>query len=321
MDRDIRRGVRLRLDTLENRDVPALVDFSQLAVDPSSYDATHILAKWTDGLAHGTRYTQTAATLGNGLCRLTLKANVTVAQAVKARQRVADDRARAAGLSHHDRADAERSVVRLALGPEQHRPDRRRRRRRHRRSGSLEHEHRQRSEPSSPSSTPASTTTTPDLAANIWRQLRTRSPATASTTTATASSTTSTATTSPTTTATRWTTTATARTWPAPSARSATTASAWPASNWTCQIMALKFLDANGSGYLSDAIRAINYAVANGRQGRQQQLGRRRLRHGDGDRDQQRPRQGHHLRRRRRQRRHQQRRQSRLSRPTTRATT
>jgi subtilisin family serine protease len=31
--------------------------------------------------------------------------------------------------------------------------------------------------------------------------------------------------------------------------------------NWSSSIMALKFLDANGSGYLSDAIRAINYAT------------------------------------------------------------
>jgi subtilisin family serine protease len=31
--------------------------------------------------------------------------------------------------------------------------------------------------------------------------------------------------------------------------------------NWSSSIMALKFLDADGSGYLSDAIRAINYAT------------------------------------------------------------
>ena len=34
--------------------------------------------------------------------------------------------------------------------------------------------------------------------------------------------------------------------------------------NWDVQIMALKFLDADGSGSISDAIEAINYAVANG---------------------------------------------------------
>ncbi len=33
---------------------------------------------------------------------------------------------------------------------------------------------------------------------------------------------------------------------------------------WNVRIMALKFLDANGNGYTSDAIRALNYAVANG---------------------------------------------------------
>ena len=34
--------------------------------------------------------------------------------------------------------------------------------------------------------------------------------------------------------------------------------------NWHVQIMALKFLDAAGGGYESDAIAALNYAVANG---------------------------------------------------------
>ena len=33
---------------------------------------------------------------------------------------------------------------------------------------------------------------------------------------------------------------------------------------WRTKIMGLKFLDASGSGYLSDAIRALDYAVANG---------------------------------------------------------
>ena len=33
---------------------------------------------------------------------------------------------------------------------------------------------------------------------------------------------------------------------------------------WNVQLMALKFLDANGVGYTSDAIRALDYAVANG---------------------------------------------------------
>ncbi len=34
--------------------------------------------------------------------------------------------------------------------------------------------------------------------------------------------------------------------------------------NWRCKLMACRFLDENGSGYASDAIDAINYAVANG---------------------------------------------------------
>src|SRR5207249_2153722 len=34
--------------------------------------------------------------------------------------------------------------------------------------------------------------------------------------------------------------------------------------DWHAKIMQLKFLGANGSGNLSDAIRALNYAVANG---------------------------------------------------------
>lgn len=33
---------------------------------------------------------------------------------------------------------------------------------------------------------------------------------------------------------------------------------------WNTRIMPLKFLDANGSGYMSNAVRAVNYAVANG---------------------------------------------------------
>jgi subtilisin family serine protease/subtilisin-like proprotein convertase family protein len=34
--------------------------------------------------------------------------------------------------------------------------------------------------------------------------------------------------------------------------------------NWRVQLMALKFLDANGSGYTSGAVRAIDYAIAHG---------------------------------------------------------
>src|SRR5439155_17767879 len=34
--------------------------------------------------------------------------------------------------------------------------------------------------------------------------------------------------------------------------------------NWSVEIMALKFLNANGSGYTSDAVSALDFAVANG---------------------------------------------------------
>lgn len=34
--------------------------------------------------------------------------------------------------------------------------------------------------------------------------------------------------------------------------------------NWDIQIMTLKFLDKDGSGYMSNAVKAVNYAVANG---------------------------------------------------------
>lgn len=34
--------------------------------------------------------------------------------------------------------------------------------------------------------------------------------------------------------------------------------------NWNTRIMALKFMSANGGGFTSDAVRAVNYAVANG---------------------------------------------------------
>lgn len=78
------REVSLRIEALEAREVPALIGFEQLAIDPSSYDASHILVKWDDGLAHRTRFTQAAENLGNGLFRLTLKPNYTVHDVVTA---------------------------------------------------------------------------------------------------------------------------------------------------------------------------------------------------------------------------------------------
>ena len=59
--------------------------------------------------------------------------------------------------------------------------------------------------------------------------------------------------------------------------------------DWHVRIMALKFLDSTGSGYTSDAVRALNYAVAPRGQGGQHQLRRRRVRAGDGDGHHQRP--------------------------------
>src|SRR4026207_165248 len=82
MVRDNRQGIRLSVDVLENREVPALVDFSQLAVDTSSSDPDHILVKWRDGAYHATKFTQSAQSLGNGLFRITLKDPFSVNQAV-----------------------------------------------------------------------------------------------------------------------------------------------------------------------------------------------------------------------------------------------
>jgi serine protease len=76
------RGIHLQVNQLEVREVPAGIDPSQLTIDNSNYDPTHVLVKWTDSLAHATKFTQDAESLGNGLFRLTLKPNVTVAQAV-----------------------------------------------------------------------------------------------------------------------------------------------------------------------------------------------------------------------------------------------
>jgi subtilisin family serine protease len=87
MVRDSRRGIRLSLDLLETREVPALVDFSQLAVDATTYDPTHILVKWRDGELHSPRFARGAEALGNGLYRLSLKPSVSVDQAISALER------------------------------------------------------------------------------------------------------------------------------------------------------------------------------------------------------------------------------------------
>jgi subtilisin family serine protease/subtilisin-like proprotein convertase family protein len=76
------RRARLRLDELEGRDVPATVAPIEPAIDHASYDPTHVLVKWNDGLAHNTKYSQAADPLGNGLYRLTLNSGVSVSQAI-----------------------------------------------------------------------------------------------------------------------------------------------------------------------------------------------------------------------------------------------
>jgi len=81
MTRPFRPRGPLAVECLEGREVPALVNFSQLAIDHSSYDPTHVLVKWRDSLAHYT-YGMGAQSLGNGLYRVTLPANVPVSQAV-----------------------------------------------------------------------------------------------------------------------------------------------------------------------------------------------------------------------------------------------
>jgi len=78
------RAARLRFEALEAREVPALIGFDQLAIDPATYDDGHILVKWNDGLSHATRFTQAAENLGNGLFRLMLKPNYMVHDVVTA---------------------------------------------------------------------------------------------------------------------------------------------------------------------------------------------------------------------------------------------
>jgi serine protease len=83
MTRPFRRGTALFVEPLEGRDVPALLDFGQLALDHSAYDSTHVLVQWNDRLAHRT-YGLGLQAIGNGLYRVNLPANVSVTQAVAA---------------------------------------------------------------------------------------------------------------------------------------------------------------------------------------------------------------------------------------------
>jgi serine protease len=83
MTRTLRRGApRLALDHLEARAVPALAGFGQLAIDHSSYDSAHVLVKWHDGAPHASPITRAADAIGNGVFRVTLNPNVPIAQAV-----------------------------------------------------------------------------------------------------------------------------------------------------------------------------------------------------------------------------------------------
>jgi serine protease len=83
MARLVRRPARLNIQVLESREVPALAGFNQLAVDHSAFDTAHVLVKWTDGLAHPT-YGLGLQALGNGLYRVNLPASVSVTSAVAA---------------------------------------------------------------------------------------------------------------------------------------------------------------------------------------------------------------------------------------------
>ncbi|HJZ93042.1 MAG TPA: S8 family peptidase, partial [Gemmataceae bacterium] len=84
MARTRRRGApRLAVDPLEAREVPALANFGQLAVEHSAYDPSHVLVKWHDGNAHTSPITREAVALGSGVFRVALNPNVPVTQAVR----------------------------------------------------------------------------------------------------------------------------------------------------------------------------------------------------------------------------------------------
>lgn len=82
MARLVRRPANLNVQTLESREVPALTGFNQLAVDHSAFDSSHVLVQWNDGLAHPAGYGLGSQSLGNGLYRVNLPASVSVDSAV-----------------------------------------------------------------------------------------------------------------------------------------------------------------------------------------------------------------------------------------------
>lgn len=256
------REVRLRFEALEAREVPALVGFEQLAIDPSTYDANHILVKWNDGISHSTNFSQSAEKLGNGLFRLTLKPNVSVAVAVSELEK-------RAGVALVQ-PDYSISISRIANDPS---------------NGSLwglDNTGQSSGTPGADIAAPEAWNTStgtgrtivavidtgidynhPDLKANIWRNSReipgngidddgngykddivgydfANNDA-----------------------------------YPMDDNGHGTHVAGTIGAvgnngigisgvNWNTQLMALKFLDGNGSGYLSSAVKAINYAVQNG---------------------------------------------------------
>jgi serine protease len=74
------RSTCLAIEALEARDVPA----SQLITDPTSFDLSHVLVKWKDGLPHSTGYDLGARALGNGVFRVNLPMIATVDGALAA---------------------------------------------------------------------------------------------------------------------------------------------------------------------------------------------------------------------------------------------
>ena len=83
MARHPRRG-RLAVEALEGRDVPAGADPAQLAIDTAAFDTAHVLVKWKDGALHATGYGLGATTLGNGLYQVKLPKMVSVDLALAA---------------------------------------------------------------------------------------------------------------------------------------------------------------------------------------------------------------------------------------------
>jgi serine protease len=81
MPRHPRRGPALAVQALEARDIPAFADFGQLVVDHSAFDSAHVLVKWKDGRAHHT-FGEGYQSLGNGLYRVNLPGTMSVERAV-----------------------------------------------------------------------------------------------------------------------------------------------------------------------------------------------------------------------------------------------